>query len=360
VDFGSGEWDSGPVTRGRPLALFLLALGFGLGHGAPAPAAESITLAPPADAIAGTPFALTVSTTSDSASTTQLRVFVRPDDGRPCEASAAAVHAALPTAVEVFSAHRPATPVAVTVPGQALVGGLRVCAFVELVPAPQTTLSAQQLVVAVRAPLATVQLQLETASPFYGQTFSVRAQGSTEAASGNLVTRAQRGPCTAPDVAEVDSVLLTAGPYDESSDVTIDPDARVQPDRVCAWLYGAGGMLLATAEQPLSLRYDGTLVVTAKRFIKVRLKHRQRALWAFEIKGRTTSGKVVFMRARIVKGGSCVAVMSKRKGASFDFQCLLKRTPRRPLVVEVGYTTGLEIERSAGRVTIALPKRPRH
>ena len=63
---------------------------------------------------------------------------------------------------------------------------------------------------------------------------------------------------------------------------------------------------------------------------------------------------------KIVKGGSCVAVMSKRKGASFDFQCLLKRRPRRPFVAEVTYTTALGIGRSAGRVTIAVPKqRPR-
>ena len=65
--------------------------------------------------------------------------------------------------------------------------------------------------------------------------------------------------------------------------------------------------------------------------------------------------RVVAMRARIVKGGSCVAVMATHKGASFDFQCLLKRRPRRPLVVEVTYTTGLDVVRSAGRVTIALP-----
>ena len=51
--------------------------------------------------------------------------------------------------------------------------------------------------------------------------------------------------------------------------------------------------------------------------------------------------------------------MSKRKGANFDFQCLLKRRPRRPFVVEVTYTTALGIGRSAGRVTIALPKRRR-
>jgi hypothetical protein len=347
------------VIRRRPLALFVLALGFGLVHCASALAAESITLTPPADAIAGTPFALTVSTTSDSASTTNLRVFVRPDDGHPCEASAAAVHAALPTAVEVFDGHRPTTPVAVAVPAQPLVGGLRVCAFVELVPAPQTTLSMQQLVVAVRAPLGTIELQLETASPFYGQTFSVHARGSTEAASGNLLMRAQRGPCTAPDVAELDSVLLPAGPYDESSEITIDPAARVQPDRVCAWLYADGGRVLATAEQPIGLRYDGALVVSQKRFILVRIKHRHGAFLAFEVKGHTTSGKVVSMGARIVKGGSCVAVMAKHKGANFDFQCLLKRRPRRPLVVEVIYTTGLQIRRSAGRVTIALPKRHR-
>jgi hypothetical protein len=269
------------------------------------------------------------------------------------------VHAALPTALEVFDGHRPTAPVAVAVPAQSLVGGLRVCAFVELVPAPQTTLSAQQLVVALRAPLGTIQLQLETAAPFYGQTFSVRAQGSTEATSGNLLTRAQRGPCAAPDVAELDSVLLAAGPYDESSDVTIDPAAHVQPDRVCAWLYAEGGRVLATAEQPIRLRYDGTLVVTLKRFIAVRIKHRHGTFLAVEVKGRTTSGKVVHMGARIVKGGSCVAAMAKHKGADFDFQCLLKRRPRRPLVVEVVYTTGLQIERSAGRVTIALPKRHR-
>ena len=230
------------------------------------------------------------------------------------------------------------------------------CAFVELVPAPQTTLSAQQLVVAVRAPVASIQLRLETASPFYGQTFSARAQGVTEAASGNLLMRAQRGPCTAPDVAELNSVLLAAGPLRrELRRPTIDPDAHIQPDRVCAWLYAAGGLLLAAAEQPLDVRYDGALGVTLKRFIAVRFKHG--SLWGFEIKGRTTAGKVVSMHARIVKGGSCIAVMSKRKGANFDFQCLLKRRPRRPFVVEVGYTTALGIARSAGRVAIAVPKR---
>jgi hypothetical protein len=348
------------VIRRRPLALFVLALGFGLVHCASALAVESITLTPPVDAIAGTPFTLTVSTTSDSASTTNLRVFVRSDDGHPCEASAAAVHAALPMAVEVFDQHRPAMPIALAVPAQRLVGGLRVCAFVELVPAPQTTLSAQELVVPIRAPLGTLQLQLQPASPFVGQSFAVRAQGSTEAASGDLLMRAQRGACTPPDVAEVDSILLAAGPYDERSDVTIDPDARVLPDRVCAWLYAEGGMVLATAEQPVGLRYDGSLVVNLKRFIGVRSKHSHVTAWAFEIRGHTTSGKVVSMRGRIVKGGSCIAVMGKRKGANFDFQCLLKRRPRRPFVVEVTYTTGLQIERSAGRVTIAVPKqRPR-
>jgi hypothetical protein len=347
------------VIRRRPLALFVLALGFGLVHCASALAAESITLTPPADAIAGTPFTLTVSATSDSASTTNLRVFVRSDDGHPCEASAAAVHAALPTALEVFDGHRPAMPVAVAVPAQRPVGSLRVCAFVELVPAPQTTLSAQELVVPVRAPLGTLALALEPASPFVGQSFAVRAQGSTEAASGNLVMRAQRGACTPPDVAEVESILLAAGPYDERSDVEIDPDARVLPDRVCAWLFADGGMVLATAEQPIGLRYDGELVVSLKRFIAVHIKHRHGAFLAFEIKGRTTFGKVVAMRARIVKGGSCVAVTAKHKGASFDFQCLLKRRPSRPLVVAVTYTTGLEVARSAGRVTIALPKRRR-
>jgi hypothetical protein len=348
------------VTRRRLLPLVVLALGFGLGHGASARATESITLTPPADAIAGTPFTLTVSTTSDSTSTTNLRVFVRSDDGHPCEPSAAAVHAALPMAVEVFSGHRPAMPVAVVVPAQRPVGSLRVCAFVELVPAPQTTLSTQELVVPVRAPLGTLELALQPTSPFVGQSFAVRAQGSTEAASGNLVMRAQRGACAAPDVAEVDSIVLAAGPYDERSDVTIDPDARVLPDRVCAWLYAEGGMVLATAEQPIGLRYDGSLVVSVKRFVGVRLKHSHVTAWAFEIKGHTTSGKVVSMRARIVKGGSCVAVMGKRKGADFDFQCLLKRKPRRPFVVEVTYTTALQVARSAGRVTIAVPKqRPR-
>ena len=354
-------WDSRPVTRRRPLALFVFALGLGLVHCASALAAESITLTAPADAIAGTPFALTVSTTSDSASTTNLRVFVRPDDGHACEASAAAVHAALPKAVEVFGEHRPTTPVAVTVPAQPLVGGLRVCAFVELVPAPQTTLSAQELVVAVRAPLGTISLHLEPPAPFVGQSFAVRAQGATEAAHANLVLGAQRGPCTPPDVAEVDSIALGAGSYDESSDVTVDPEGgRALPDRVCGWLYAEGGMLLAAAEQPIGLRYDGTLGVTLTRFIAVRLKHRHGAYLAFEVKGHTTFGKVVSMRARIVKGGSCAAVMSKRKGANFDFQCLLKRRPRRPFVAEVTYTTALGIGRSAGRVTIAVPKqRPR-
>ena len=170
--------------------------------------------------------------------------------------------------------------------------------------------------------------------------------------------RAQRGPCTPPDVAEVDSIALGAGPYDESSDVSIDPTAgRALPDRVCGWLYAEGGTLLAAAEQPIGVRYDGTLGVTLKRFIAVRLAHRHGSYWGFEIKGRTTAGKVVSMHARIVKGGSCIAVMSKRKGANFDFQCLLKRRPRRPFVVEVGYTTALGIARSAGRVAIAVPKR---
>jgi hypothetical protein len=81
--------------------------------------------------------------------------------------------------------------------------------------------------------------------------------------------------------------------------------------------------------------------------------------WAFEIKGHTTSGKVVSMRARIVKGGSCVAVKGKRTGGAFDFQCLLKRKPRRPFVVAVTYTTALGIERSAGRVAIPVPKQRR-
>jgi hypothetical protein len=349
------------VTRRRLLALVVLALGFGSGHGASARAAESITLTPPADAIAGTPFTLTVSTTSDSASTTQLRILVRPDDGHPCEASAAAVRAALPQAVEIFGERRPATPVAVTVPAQPVVGGLRVCAFVELVPAPQTTLSMRELVVAVRAPIGTIALRLEPAAPFVGQSFAVHAQGTTDAAHANLVLGAQRGPCTPPDVAEVDSVVLGTGPYDESSDVTLDPeDARVLPDRVCGWLYTEGGMLLAAAELPVGLRYDGTLGVTLKRFIAVRLKHSHASYWAFEIKGHTTFGKVNSMRVRIVKGGSCVAVMSKRKGANFDFQCLLKRKPKRPFVVAVAYTTALGIARSAGKVTIPVPKqRPR-
>jgi hypothetical protein len=326
-------------------------------HSAAAVAAESITVTPPADAIAGVPFRLTVSTTSESPSTTLLRVFVRPDDGRPCEASAAAVNASFPKPAEVFGGHRPAAPVTVEVPAQSFVGGLRVCAFVELVPAPQTTLSTQDLAVGVRAPRGTLQLQVQTASPFFGKSFTASAQGSTEAPDGSVVMSAQRAPCASLSGEDLPFVGgLAAGAYDQSEDFTIDPGVAVVPNRVCAWLYAASGlMLLASAEQPISPHFDGSLVVIQKRFIKLRTKSGRLAGWVADVKGES-SGNVAYAGARIIHGGACAAGKHHHTGRIFDLQCLLKRPPLRPFVVEVTYTTGVGVERSAGRVTIPVPK----
>jgi len=259
-------------------------------HSAAAVAAESITVTPPADAIAGVPFRLTVSTTSESASTTLLRVFVRPDDGRPCEASAAAVNAPFPKPAEVFAGHRQAGPIAVEVPGQSFVGGLRVCAFVELVAAPQTTLSTQDLVVGIRAPRGILRLQVQTASPFFGKSFAARAQGSTEAPDGSIVMRAQRAPCAPLSGEDLPFIGgLAAGAYDQTEGFTIDPGVAVVPDRVCAWLYAASGrMLLASAEQPISPQFDGSLVVIQKRFIKLRTKRGRLVGWEAEVKGESS------------------------------------------------------------------------
>ncbi len=334
-----------------------LVVALGLAHGAQAFAAETVTVTPPSDAIAGIPFSLGVATTSDSSSSSSLRVFIRPDDGRPCEASAAAVNGSAPKPLELYDDRRHADPVTINVPAQTTAGGLRVCAFVELIPAPQTTLSRQDLVVGVRAPRATLQLSLSTTSPFVGGSFQARAQGSTEAPDGGVVTRAQRGPCGQPTADDLASTGVAPGSVDLRQDVTIAAAARVLPDRVCAWLTttALGGAVLATAEQPIAPRYDGSLSVIQKRFVAVRGKHRKIIGWAFEIKGRG-SGNVKQMYARIVRGGSCVAGKAFHKGAIFDLQCLLKRPPRRPFVVNVTYVTALNVRRSVGNLTVAVPK----
>ena len=336
---------------------FVLALGFGLVHSAPALAIESVTVTPPADAIEGNPFTLTVSTTQDSASTTTLRVFARQDDGSPCQASASAVKAASPQPVELFNDHRRAAPVTVDVPAQSFVGGLRVCAFVELVPAPQTTLSMQDLVIPIRAPIGTLEMQAATASPFFGQSFAVHVQGTSEAASGTVVVLAQRGPCAPSSASTVDALggtAVSAGANDTSVDVTIDGAVKVVPDRVCAWLYASGGTLLASAEQPITLSYDGSLVVSLKHFV-TRKQHGRVVAWFLHVSGHT-SGDVSTINPTLFSGGHCIAGFSQRKGSTFVLGCTLSSRPRRPFVFELSYLTGLGVRRSTGKVTVAVPK----
>jgi hypothetical protein len=344
----------------RRCSLWLgIVLGVGV-VGAPAAlGAETVTVTPPPDAISGTPFQLTVSTTSDVTSSSSLRVFVRRDDGRPCEATASAANASVPKPLELYDDRRRAAAVTVDVPGQDFVGGLRVCAFVELIPAPQTTLSTQDLVVGIRAPRGTLALSVQTGSPYYAKTFTARAQGSTEAPAGTVLIRAQRGPCGMLSGTDIAIGETPAGPYDVSQDITIDPTARVVPDRVCAWLYAtAGGMLLATAEQPVKARYDGSLVPIGKRFIKLPRTPVSFGGWVVEIRARST-GKVDAMTFRVVRGGRCTSFLQRRTGAIFVTRCLLKNPPRRPFVVAVTYTTSLGVQRSASNVTITVPARRR-
>jgi hypothetical protein len=239
---------------------------------------------------------------------------------------------------------------------------LRVCAFLELVPAPQSTLAMQDLVVPIRAPRGTIQLETPATSVFFGVGFQARVRGSSEAPDGKVSVRAQQGPCVPLSDAErnadkpVPGPAIGAGAYDTSVELTIDPAAGLVPDRICAWLYTSAGVLLATAEQPIGPSFDGTLVVRQKRFTKLRGRGGRVVGWVYEIKGHATSGSVRLMRSRIVRGGTCIAVKIKAGRTDFRFRCLLKRRPRRPFVVEVTYTTGLGIERTAGRITIPVPR----
>jgi len=336
----------------------LLALSLGLAQSAPALAADSITVTPPADAIAGASFSLVVASTTDSSSSVLERVFIRRDDGRPCEPAAAAVQGA----VEIYGHQRRATPTTVSVPAQSFVGGLRVCAFLELVPAPQTTLAVQDLVVPVRALRGTIQLETAANAAFIGVDLAVRVHGSSEAPFGQVYARAQQGPCAPLTDAERngDAPLhgpgVGAGEYDTTIDVMIDPAAHVLPDRICAWLYSADDVVLATAEQLISPSFDGTLAVRQKRFTRLHGRGGHLVGWVYEITGHTTSGSVRLMRSRIVRGGTCIAVKLSNGRTDFRFRCLLKRRPRSPFVVEVTYVTNLDVERTAGRITIPVPK----
>jgi hypothetical protein len=342
--------------RSRRAPWLCLVLGLGLAHCVPALAAETVTVTPPPDVIAGVPFALGVATSTDSASATSLRVFIRPDDGRPCEATATATNASVPKPLEVYDEHRRADPVTIAVQPQPTVGGLRVCAFVELIPAPQTTLSRQDLVVPIRGPRGTLQLDLSTTSPFVGGTFQAHLVGSTEAPDGAVVARAQRGPCGTPGADDLSATGLPAGLFDVRQDVMIAP-AGILPDRVCAWLTTAGAVL-ATGEQSIGPRYDGSLSVVGRRFVRIRTKAGKIVGWVVEIKGRG-SGKVGRMDARIARGGSCLATKNFSKGSVFTWQCLLKHPPRSPFVVAVTYVTGLGARRTAPNVTLVVPRTPR-
>jgi hypothetical protein len=265
----------------------------------------------------------------------------------------------MPTAVGVYGDKLRAAPVTFDAPAQNFVGGLRVCAFVQIVPAPQTTLSSQDIVIPIRAPTGTLQVQATTASPFVGGTFAVRLSGSSEAANGNLFDRVQRGPCT-PLSANAQTNLegnpITAGAYDMTLNAGIDGSARVLPDRVCGWLYSDGGLLLATSQQLISPQFDGSLVVTKKRFIS--FKRSGEVHWLFYFESHTT-GKITAISFRHVSGGRCLAFATRRKGSSYKLSCLLASRPRAPFVFEVKYTTGLGAARSTGHVSLAAPKQRR-
>jgi hypothetical protein len=79
---------------------------------------------------------MTVATTSDSPSTSSLVVWVRQYDGSACQASSSAVRHALPAAVEVYADRRRTEPVTFDVAGLPFAGAMRICGFVQIVPAP--------------------------------------------------------------------------------------------------------------------------------------------------------------------------------------------------------------------------------
>ena len=337
----------------------VLALCVGLLLSPPALAAESITITPPGDALEGNPFTLTVLAATDSSSTTDAAVYIRRDDGTACQTSASAVRAAKPKAAELFFGHRHLSAMVLQVPPQSFVGGLRVCAFVQLVAAPQTTLSAQQAVIQIRAPTGSVQLQ-SPISPLVGATFSVHVRGSSEATQGAVLVRAQRGRCAPLSPAEIDNLEasggspIAAGAYDMSLETAIDGSARVIPDRVCGWLYSDGGALLASTSQAIRPRFDGSLVVTKERLFTA--KQHGHSHWFFYLESHTT-GNVSIIDFRHLSGGRCIAYASRRRGHSFKLSCLLASRPRAPFVFQLTYSTALGANRSTGRLAVAAPRK---
>jgi hypothetical protein len=339
---------------------FVVALCLGAAHGDPAFAAESITVTLPADAIQGDPFSMTVATTSDSPSTSSVVVWVRQDDRSPCQASSSAVGHALPAAVEVYADRRRTEPVTFDVAGLPFAGAMRICGFVQIVPAPQTTLSAQDIVAPIRAPTGTLQLQPATARPFFGDTLAVTALGSSEAVAGSLAVRAQRGGCAPPSADELENVAvepLTGGAFNLPLEAEIGTSPTLAADRVCGWLWSDGGLLLATAEQAIQPQFDGAIAVVKKRFL-TRKRHHRAAAWLLDLKahiaGSVDTGSI---RLKIASGGRCVDTQARLLRHGFEWLCTLKSRPRAPFRFRLTYSTGLELNRATRRITIAVPKR---
>lgn len=87
----AGSGGGGLIPR-----LAAAAVVIGLVMSAPALASESITVTPAPDLIEGNPLTFTVATTSDSSHTSGAHVYIRRDDGSPCQATSSAVKAATP------------------------------------------------------------------------------------------------------------------------------------------------------------------------------------------------------------------------------------------------------------------------
>lgn len=132
-----------------------LALGVPVAAGA----ASSIQVAV-APAVATAVNTLTVTIASDDPSSKRVLVYGRTDDGRPCEATAAAFQAGSTARALFFAAEAQVAP---TMTGTAKLGRgpLRVCAYLETSPS-LATLAVQDTVVQLAAPTATLAI---TASP---------------------------------------------------------------------------------------------------------------------------------------------------------------------------------------------------
>jgi hypothetical protein len=173
-----------------------------------------------------------------------------------------------------------------------------------------------------------------------------------------VLLRPQRGRCAPLSSAEIDNLNggspIGAGAYDMTLDASIDGSAKVVPDRVCGWLYSDGGVLLASAAQSIRPRFDGSLVVTRKQLLTS--KRHGHVSWFFYLESHTT-GNVAAIGFTYVSGGRCVAYASRRKGRTFKLSCLLASRPRAKFVFRLTYSTGLGVERSSGRLSVAPPKK---